>query len=108
MRPDPAKLLVMASAKARPIQSSAGSWPRFSKRSTASRSTPAGLRPQPEAASNSRAALQNARLKLEQFLEFGHLLERGKLGLFPQLVFLLEALFQSLADMLQRKLRLSF
>src|SRR5664279_1406520 len=95
--PAPASSVAMTSARARPSQLMEASLLRFSRRSTARRSTgaPAGCRMQLVKSNAIRTAgkawphpvlLENTRLQGEQLFEFGQLAQRGKCRVFGQLL----------------------
>ena len=96
------------SDSALPIQSVPASEPRFSKRRTASRVSlgcSGCLLQAVESASRDAvrvADLKDTRLRGEQLLELRHLAHSGEFRIFVQLVFLFEAFFQRLAQILQR------
>src|SRR3984957_13192861 len=97
----------MISEKPRPIQSSAGSPERFSKRRTATR----GERPfgrvqlvRQTSRQASRPTLKNTRLQREQLLKLRQFAQGGKFWILQQLLALGEAFFEGLPDVLQRPL----
>src|SRR5581483_2515413 len=99
----------MTSAKARPIQSEAPGV-RFSKRRTASRWIAGGLDREQETRSSRIAGAARTRRRLEntlflgqELLEFGGLAQSGEVGFLFQLLLLLEALLEALAEVLQRE-----
>src|ERR1035441_6631445 len=116
--PAPASSPAMISLKARPTQPRESSPLRFSRRRTARRSTgvPAGWRMQLVVKSTAsrtaaRAAvrtgleacptLENTRLQGQQFLEFGQIAQPRERRIVGQLLAILIALFERLAQVLQ-------
>src|SRR5579863_6388144 len=102
---------VMISEKARPIQSLAGSAPRFSKRRMAIRSTAGRRNSRRQAvevtmaiAKTMRACLEDTRLQREQVLKLFRVPQSRELRVGLQLLSLLETFFQSFPQVLQGQL----
>src|SRR5689334_18061786 len=91
------------SENARPIQSTDESALRFSKRRMAIRSIPGEEEWEHETAARPSAAsavLQYTRLRRQQIFKFGQFAKSLELGVFFQLLLILEALFQRFAHVL--------